>query len=187
MKPSNICDLLLMDAEVLCGHFTYPCRLRITPRGKYLSVQLHGAVDRSNTVLPFARWNWGHILGAHVLSICDPTIYLNGDLRIGWYLGTEEESAIEGVIAIAEECARIVGIDRRGIIYTGSSGGGFAALQAAALAKDGKAIAINAQTDLLVYNPAVLGAYVQSITNLSSVEEAKAIFGSRLNAILALQ
>lgn len=182
-------DLLTKDVDIPYGRFNYPCRLKLNTEAQYLSVQLHGAVrSRSETVLPvFSRWNWGKILGAHVLSICDPTIYLDDNLSIGWYLGNKEESAMHGVVAIAQRCAAIIGIAPERIVFSGSSGGGFAALQAAALIKNGKAIAINAQTDLLQYTKTLVQSYVNVATEFSTIEEARNAFGNRWNAIESLQ
>lgn len=181
--------LLTGDVGIPYGRFNYPCRFKFNPDAQYLSVQLHGNVpNRSNAILPvFGRWNWGKILGAHVLSICDPTLYLNDALRLGWYLGNKEENAIHGVVAIAQRCAEVIGIDPQRIVFSGSSGGGFAALQAAALSKDGKAIAINSQTDLMQFNQTIVQSYVSLVTGYSSIEEARNAFGNRWNAIEALQ
>lgn len=182
-------DLLTKDVDIPYGRFNYPCRLKLNPLAEYLSVQLHGNSPRgAGSSLPvFARWNWGKVLGAHVLSICDPTLYLDDTLTIGWYLGNKEESAIPGVVAIAERCADAIGIAREQIIYSGGSGGGFAALQAAALAKEGKAVAINPQTDLLQFWPRHIGYYVTKVSGCASLEEAQRVFGDRWNAIRSLQ
>jgi glycosyltransferase involved in cell wall biosynthesis len=174
-------QLLQNDAGIKYGRFTYPCRLKVNPEANYLSVQLHGAIDREKTALPvFSRWNYGKVLGSHVLAICDPTIYFDETLRIGWYLGDRNQNIVEGIVAIAENCAKMLGIDPDHIIFSGSSGGGFASLQAAAHSENGKAIVLNPQTnllfrqDLLDYTKRVLG---------SSIEEAQEFFGSRWNAI----
>lgn len=181
-------DLMSKDVEIPCGRFTYPCRLKLTPGAQYLSVQFHGDFSRKETALPvFGRWNWGKILGAHVLSFCDPTIYLDDNLSLGWYLGTVEENALHGVVAIAQRCAAEIGIDPERIVFSGSSGGGFAALQAAALLQNGKAIAINAQTDLLHFWHAIVQRYVDLATPYATIAEAKNAFGSRWNAIDALR
>lgn len=181
-------DLSTRDVNIPYGRFHYPCRFKHNPEGEYLSVQLHGRAPRGEgaTLPVFARWNWGKILGAHVLSICDPTIYLDDSLLIGWYLGCKEESAIQGVMAIAERFAASIGIAKERVIYSGGSGGGFAALQAAAL-HGGKAIAINAQTDLLQYAPQHVADYVSKASGCSSVPEAQSVFGDRWNAIHRLQ
>lgn len=182
-------DLLTKDVDIPYGRFNYPCRLKLNPLADYLSVQLHGSLPRgAESPLPvFARWNWGKVLGAHVLSICDPTLYLDDTLTIGWYLGNKEESAIPGVVAIAERCADAIGIAKGQIIYSGGSGGGFAALQAAALAKEGKALAINPQTDLLKYVQQHLRNYATKASGCASLEEARSVFGDRWNAIHSLQ
>lgn len=180
------CDLKTKDVEIPYGSFAYPCRLKINPQAQYLSVQLHGATEGS-TLPVFARWNWGSILGSHVLSICDPTVCLDKTLSIGWYLGSTEENAVIGIIAIAEHCAGMLGVEKDHIIYSGGSGGGFAAMQAAILAKDGKAVAINPQTNLLQYPSPFLNDYVQKVSGCTSFEEALDVFDCRWNVMRSLE
>jgi|WetSurMetagenome_2_1015567.scaffolds.fasta_scaffold02022_5 hypothetical protein len=178
-------ELLSKDTDISYGNFVFPCRLRLNPDAKYLSVQLHGSVSRgSDKSLPvFARWNYGKILNAHILSICDPTLYLNEKLTIGWYLGTKDENSMEGVVAIAERCADLIGLTRNLVVFSGSSGGGFAALQAAALFQGSKAIVINPQTDITRYPPPLLLEYVEKVSGCLSIEDARKSFGNRFNAI----
>ena len=188
LNDKHFNDLLIKDVEIPYGSFNYPCRLKVNPDAQYLSVQLHGAVpNRREAALPiFSRWNYGKILGAHVLSICDPTIYLSEDLSVGWYLGSREENAIQGIVAIASRCAEILGVGPERVIFSGSSGGGFAALQAAALVDNGKAIAINAQTNLMRYPERFLQSYAELAANYSSIEEARETIGNRWNVIDSL-
>lgn len=182
-------DLLNRDVEIPYGRFFFPCRLKINPEALYLSVQLHGSAPRGekSTLPVFARWNWGNILGAHVLSICDPTIYLDDTLGIGWYLGDRHESVIPGIVAIAERCAERIGISADRIVFSGSSGGGFAALQAAAVAKNGRAIAINAQTNLSKYEITHVNNYIDKVSECVSLQEAERAFAQRWNAISRMQ
>jgi len=176
---------LLCNKDVTIKHnsLNYACRMRTVDDAKYLSVQLHG--DRSGKNLPlFARWNYGNVLGAHVLSITDPTLYLSENLDLGWYIGTKEQNATEGIVEIALRCAKAVGIPCNKIIFSGSSGGGFAAIQAAAMMPEGKAIAINPQTDITKH---LIRGYLENISGCKSIEEGKLLYGCRWNAIEALE
>jgi hypothetical protein len=181
-------ELRTKDTHIQYGKFIYPCRYRHNIDAKYLNIQLQGALPpRDGTIVPFfARWNWGKILGAHVLSICDPTIYLDETLRVGWYLGTRADNAIEGIVAIAESFADSIGVDHGRIVYSGSSGGGFAALQAACMMPNGKAIAINPQTNLVKYDWSLIH-YIKGVSGCSSIEEAQRYYGDRFNVINSLK
>ena len=174
------------DVDILLGGFNYSCRFKHYPQARYLSVQLHSVASRGEgSVLPvFSRWDWGETLGAHVLSICDPTLYLDETLTLGWYLGNRQENVIPGVVAIAQRCAELLSLPEENIIFSGSAGGGFAALQAAAMAKDGRAIAINAQTNLSKYN---VNSYIEKVSGCASLQEAESVFAERWNAITSLQ
>jgi acyl carrier protein len=174
------------DVSIPYGRFDYPCRFRRYPGGRYLSVQLHGA--RSRKSLPiFARWNYGPAFQADVLAVCDPTLYLDDTLDCGWYLGTREQNAVDGLVAIALGCAMAMGTPPERVIFTGSSAGGFAALQAAAMIPHGKAIALNPQVDLLRFDARVVGDYVAKASGCASLEEATRCFGDRWNATNALR
>lgn len=178
-------ELRSKDTFIPYGELVFPCRLRLISDAKYLSVQLHGtAPGGAGTAKPvFARWNYGKILGAHILSICDPTLYLDDTLRMGWYLGTKDENPMDGVVAIAERCADLIGLNRNLIVFSGGSGGGFAALQATAISTKGKAIAINPQTDITRYPPLFLKEYVEKVVGSLSIEDVRKHFGNRFNAI----
>lgn len=177
------------DVDIPIGRYAYPCRLKLNSRARFLSVQfMADFANRSTAILPvFARWNYGKILGSHVLSICDPTIYLDQNLSLGWYLGNEVESVLPGIVAIAQRCSEKLGVGTENIVYMGSSGGGFAALQAAAFSSNGKAIAINAQTNLLNFNRNILQNYVDLATKFESIDAASQYFGLRWDAINALR
>lgn len=129
-----------------------PCRLQTLPNAKRLFIMLNGAVDRTKTPLPvFARWNWGPVLAGHVLSVCDPTLYLDERLRLGWFLGRVGHDPLELLLAVVDEVASQLGQKPENVIFYGSSGGGYAALVAASKRKIGRAIAINPQTEILGY------------------------------------
>ena len=135
----------------------FPVRVKLNQGSDRLFVMLNGAVDRQKERLPkFARWNWGKMLRGHVIAVCDPTLYLDERLRLGWFLGSAAASALPGLTKIAETAAAGLGIASGRTIFYGSSGGGFAAVAGAASMQDGRAIAINPQTDITAYFPGVI-------------------------------
>jgi hypothetical protein len=131
----------------------YPVKLKLLEGADKLFIMLNGAVDRNKSELPvFARWNWGKILGGHVLAVCDPTLYMSESLSLGWFLGRPDLHAIPGLVRLAEAFRERLGVEQGRMIFYGSSGGGFAAMIAACNSMQGRAIAVNPQTDIFRYH-----------------------------------
>ena len=115
-----------------------------------LVVSFHGALNREATALPrFERLRM--ILGHDVscLFFGDPTLHLSPRIQLSWYTGTADVDAHAELASRAQQVAQSVGASR--IIFTGSSGGGFAALQVSSLVPGSVAVAFNAQTDIAAY------------------------------------
>jgi pimeloyl-ACP methyl ester carboxylesterase len=139
---------------VVAGVLDVDCRLKLHAGSDTLFVVLNGAVDRKKHVLPvFARWNWGKVLGGHVLSICDPTLRLDAELRLGWFLGTRDANPFPTLTRVVGWAESNLGIAPDKVVFYGSSGGGFASILAAAQRPVGRVVAINPQTDIVAYYP----------------------------------
>lgn len=164
----------------------YPCRLKLLEGADKLFIMLNGAVDQVKTPLPvFARWNWGKILNGHVLAICDPTLYLNEKIRIGWFLGTSENHAIPGLVSLVKKAGNSLEIAASQRIFYGSSGGGFSAIVAAALCgNEGRAIAINPQTDIFAYYPKAVDAVIKALGDTAVTNSQ--LFPERWSALAAM-
>jgi hypothetical protein len=142
----------------------FPVRVKLNPKADRLFVMLNGAVDRKTMEMPaFARWNWGKILDGHVIAVCDPTLYLDDGLRLGWFLGSSTKSAVPGLVEIAERAADHLKIAAGRTVFYGSSGGGFAAIAAACRLREGRALAINPQVDVTKYYPKALAAIKRAL------------------------
>lgn len=115
-----------------------------------LVVAFHGATNRANTTLP--RFEWLRtILDLDVSSayFSDPTLLLDHEMQLSWYTGWE---GVDVHQRIANEITKIaVTVGAKKVILTGSSGGGFAALQISALIPDSIAVPFNAQTAVNAY------------------------------------
>lgn len=130
-------------------------------------VALHGATNRETTVLP--RFEWLRtLLGYDVSCIffSDPTLQVSESIQLTWYTGTESWNGHAVVSEWSTELAELIGAER--IIFMGSSGGGFAALQVSALTADSVALAFNAQTEIADYRVngtgwGVVREYVQEV------------------------
>ena len=91
----------------------------------------------------FSRWSYFPFMAGNVLSIVDPMFYKFPNLELGWYYGTQD-------INIYSYMYKLIYIIKRkynfnNLIFYGSSGGGYAALQCATYFKNSLAIAINPQ------------------------------------------
>ena len=135
------------------SHWDFPA-LYFSSEQQRLFVMTTAAVDRNEMALPsFNRWTWagaGNFPG-HVLCIADPTLELDGTMKLGWYLGTAQHDATNDLCNFVLRFADELGIPQEKIVFWGSSGGGFAALALASRIEGATAVAINPQTDVLAY------------------------------------
>lgn len=142
----------IFDFSVEIEGLKYVGRINKRIRSDHLYVVFNGAVDRQKYEIPmFSRWNWHPLFRAPILSMFDPSLYLNEDLRIGWSVGPSDRD-VPGTMAklISVVTDRLEISPERTICY-GSSSGGFAAITVAARMEFGKFIAYNPQTDILKY------------------------------------
>lgn len=137
--------------DVSVGSFDYACL--VTPRkGKRLFVILGGAApDRAIAPIPrFNRFSWAAEFPGTLMCVADPTLTLDPQIQLGWYVGRDDNDAMPGLAAVVRSVAQSLGVAPDQVCCYGSSGGGFAALQLAArLGQGATAIAINAQTDAM--------------------------------------
>lgn len=132
------------------GRFDCFLRRKASP---YLFVLLHGARDPETQPPIFSRWSWSARFPGSVVCISDPTLYLpKKQLRLGWYVGTDEKNWQLRLVGLVRTIAEKLGVDTNKIICYGSSGGGFAGLMLASHLKNATAVAINPQTDVLKYH-----------------------------------
>lgn len=120
-----------------------------------LSVRFHGAVNRTKSSLPlFPGLTSEKKRGTTSVIFQDPTLDLDSDLRLAWYLGRPGVN----LHAYMADCVRNIqartGIEK--VILTGSSGGGFAALQVAGYLEDAVVLVLNPQTSVLEYHSAAV-------------------------------
>lgn len=120
--------------------------------GNTLTVMFQGAVDRARVNLPiFQRVRFQKELGAGpTVVFADPTLDLSTELRLGWYLGTEDVDVTQAIARATSKLAE--SLETTDIVLQGGSGGGFAALQIGAMLPGSHVVAANPQTDLRRYN-----------------------------------
>lgn len=107
-----------------------------------LIVSFHGALNRSRFTLPrYERLKTISRYGTNALYVSDPTLWLDETLQLGWYTGWDEVDVQREIASIAVHAAKACGASK--IIFSGSSGGGFAALQVSALVPESVAVVFN--------------------------------------------
>lgn len=115
-----------------------------------LVVPFHGPLNRQQMQLP--RFEWLSTLSeldVSTLFFVDPTLELDNDLQLAWYTGRGDVSLHRTIADWIQNFAETYNYRR--IILTGSSGGGFAALQTGAYVPGCTVLAFNAQTDIPTY------------------------------------
>lgn len=115
-----------------------------------LVVSLHGHTDRTKYSYPrFERRRSFGEAGFSVLYVADPTLTLDPQIELGWYLGGAESDALQPIVDLIEAACRRLRAPQ--ILLVGSSGGGFAALKLAAMREHWRALVFSPQTSVLRY------------------------------------
>lgn len=174
-------NFLVADPEV-----DLPCRLKLLPGSTALFVMLNGAVDRAKPLPVFARWNWGKVLGGHVLAVCDPTLYLDDQLRLGWFVGNRSIDPMKALLRTVEQVRMQLGIADTRVVFYGSSGGGFASMVAAASRPVGRAIVVNPQTDITHYYPKAVDRIAQVFATGWTAKRCRDEYPLRWSALEAI-
>lgn len=135
--------------DITVNGITFECFVKLKPN-RPLYVILNG----SATIAPpeFKRWKWHKFIDGSMLNIADPMYRQYPGLKIGWYYGDENVSLRHCVADIVRKAAALLGLQSRDIIFYGSSGGGAALIQCAALIGNCTAVAINPQVRLCEYS-----------------------------------
>lgn len=118
---------------------------------RVLVVSFHGATNRATTELPrFERLRTLSGLNVSSLYFSDPTLLLDPKIWLAWYTGWRDELGDVNVHSIvADWVVKIAkSIGATNILLTGSSGGGFAALQVGSKIPGSTVLAMNAQTEI---------------------------------------
>lgn len=94
----------------------------------------------------FSGLNLAKFINSSLAAISDPSLHLDDDLRLAWYLGTTELDLAPACADIVKRLAAASGAEN--IILFGGSGGGFAALNIGQMIPNSLSIASNPQTDI---------------------------------------
>jgi pimeloyl-ACP methyl ester carboxylesterase len=164
-----------------------PCRLKMLPGANVLFVMFHAAFDRTKVPLPvFARWNYGRVLGGHVLAVSDPTLALDDRLRLGWYVGSRGADPMHILLRAVDRVRQLLGLADDHVVFYGSSGGGFAAMRAAASRRCGRAVVINPQTEITAYFERAVTRFAKVFAPELTAQESRDRYPLRWSAIAAI-
>ena len=116
--------------------------LLVNKKSDTLVVSLHGALNRQRFSLPrYERLKTLLEYRFSSLYFTDPTLYLDDQLQLGWYTGWRDQdvqSQIANWIIAAKKA-----VSANKVIISGSSGGGFGALQVSAKVPNSLAVVFN--------------------------------------------
>ena len=116
-----------------------------------LLVRFHGAINRTRTELPVFQGLTSDTKRPYAfLNLQDPTLDLDRSMNLSWFLGTTEVD----VHAVAADLIRTVAsaLGKHRVVLLGSSGGGYAALQAGTRLPGSVVVAFNPQIVLRSYH-----------------------------------
>jgi hypothetical protein len=152
-------------------------------KGCPLVVFFNGAVDRSRVVLPmFSGLGVLDNIDVSLLCISDPTLYLSNFLQLAWYAGYDKIQLQEDIMTVINNITAYA--DAPFVVFTGGSGGGFAALHYSGRLPQSVALVWNPQTDIFSYAKAHVEHYLAVAWNSPSLTEGKrAMAGSAVSDV----
>ena len=126
--------------------------LNLKKNSKRVIVCGPSAIDSSKVSAPFYhRWSWAKRLDCSVIIISDPTLE-TGRFNIGWFLGRKGEYALTKCSNIVNKIINQLNVDKKNVVFYGSSSGGFSSLMMASYFKGSKVIVQNPQIDIRKYH-----------------------------------
>lgn len=160
---------------------TYDFLVKRNFKSTNLTVMGSGAYDSDKKDLPvFQRHSWMNEINGNVIYYNDPTLYLD-KINIGWGQGTEKEFYLQNISEILKVIARKIGIEKKKILFYGSSAGGFMSLILGGYLKGSSVLVNNPQTIVPNYHE----GYVKQMSAASyeglNYEVVKDKFNKRLD------
>ncbi|WP_298831364.1 hypothetical protein [uncultured Piscinibacter sp.] len=137
-----------------------------------LIILFHGAVDQKVRPKPHFQPLFPHVFGAHQLAVSDTCLIRSDELKLSWYLGTDDlplPALLEKYFKLVSQAGKF-----KRVIFFGASGGGHAALYHSYKLPGSLAIAVNAQVDLMRYHASALIDYQRYCwPGVSSIEDLR--------------
>lgn len=136
-----------------------PIDLNINIKNKgVVFVFFNGASSRSENVkLPIFSGRGVSPADSNLISISDPTLYVNPELCLAWYSGSQFQNLQNVLLKIIKHIIKVSGFLKT--VFVGGSGGGFASLYYSRNIEGSIAIVWNPQTNILRYVPKFVKEY----------------------------
>lgn len=149
---------------------------------KHLTILLSGFVNREKQSIPvFNRWSWSNKFPGDVICIADPTLELDENIFIGWYVGSKNYDLSLEITELIKNIAEAKKIPYSNIVFYGSSAGGFAALKFASLIEGSTAVCINPQIDATKHYQEYVSNLLNTAYEGQTIEEVKNNFPKRFS------
>ncbi|PMD06627.1 hypothetical protein [Brevibacterium paucivorans] len=144
-------------------------------------VSFHAALSVGTEELPvFTGRSISEGLGVNRVFFSDPSLIMDSDLTLGWFLGTKSldypEIAYSTIRALQER------FGGQNLVFFGSSGGGFASLKIAHRFPESLAICVNPQTKVTDYGQVFWERYARLCHDAVDEVDARRILDGRLGA-----
>ena len=97
----------------------------------------------------FDRWSWYKYFDESFIAYADPMILYDDQLKLGWFVGDNEEWYLENLAKIIKKLAKNQKIMNEDILFFGSSGGGYSSIALGTLIPDSKILVNNSQFFLM--------------------------------------
>ncbi|KUF08985.1 hypothetical protein [Pseudoponticoccus marisrubri] len=155
------------------------------PGAKRLFVLFSGDAIRAKNDPPvFQRWSWADYFPGHCLYISDPALYMDKELGLAWYAGTEDFDPMPVVRDRLNTILNNLGLPQSAMVSYGSSGGGFAALRLLRFMPDVTAVSVNPQVSITDYEMRrKVNIFLRICFGGRARKEALAEFPERLNLL----
>jgi len=148
---------------------------------KQLLVLLPGAHNRSRGHIHLQRHDWSDIFeGYAVASFSDPTLRADNDVSLGWFQNSKGRYGIDALACVVSDLIEQDNIAPENVVFFGSSGGGFVALQMADRFPFATIVVCNPQTLLFKYDAQPFQAMLQVCYPDMSAEQVLDQFKDRM-------
>lgn len=126
--------------------------MNIRPESRRLLIFGQGHTDRKLVSLPrFQRMNWANEFEDSLMILNDPTLYLDPQMGLGWCVGTAQQYYLPIICDYISEVSAKLGVANEGMLFWGSSAGGFSSLMMSTYFPGSVAVANNPQIDVLAF------------------------------------
>jgi glycosyltransferase involved in cell wall biosynthesis len=149
LKDYKIPNDHIFMLRVIKDNVPYEYLINRQSNNEKLIVFNNGAVTQGEVSVPvFQRHSWAKLLKTSSVFCMDPTLYLNGMLKIGWGIGKNDNYYLENSSLILKKLIEKMGINLENTAIYGTSAGGYLSIIMGIYLKGAKVVADNSQLDV---------------------------------------